>query len=240
MFVWGDKSPTFVMPCESGASVNTGGAIFDRSVFTGSPAFAANDAKENVASYGMKRRTLALILSFWIALPASAANLAERMQPCLACHGEKGQSETPEIPSLGAQPAGYTLIQLYLFREKQRKIEVMNEYAKDLSDDDLRQFSDAIAKLPAPAPEGAVDAGRMERGYALIERHHCNQCHQSNLAGRDNVPRIAAQREDYLARALREYKSNARVGYEPIMLEVMRPLSDADITELAYTIAHMK
>jgi cytochrome c553 len=187
----------------------------------------------------MKRTILALAISL-CALPASAASLAERMQPCLACHGEKGQSETPEIPSLGAQPAGYTLIQLYLFREKQRKIEVMNEYAKDLTDDDLRQYSDAIAKLPAPAPEGDIDAARMQKSYALIEHNHCNQCHQSNLAGRDNVPRIAAQREDYLAKALREYKSNARVGYEPIMLEVMRPLTDADITELAYTIARMK
>jgi len=188
----------------------------------------------------MKRSfaTLAIFLS--IALPAMAASLAERMQPCLACHGEKGQSETPEIPSLGAQPAGYTLIQLYLFREKQRKVEVMNEYAKGLTDDDLRQYSDAIAKLSAPAPVGDIDAARMQKGYAIIEHNHCNQCHQSNLAGRDNVPRIAAQREDYLAKALREYKSNARVGYEPIMLEVMRPLTDADITELAYTIARMK
>jgi cytochrome c553 len=39
---------------------------------------------------------------------------------------------------------------------------------------------------------------------------------------------------------LREYKSNARVGYEPVMLEVMRPLTDADIVELAYTIARMR
>jgi cytochrome c553 len=180
----------------------------------------------------------AILLS--IALPASAENLAERMEPCLACHGEKGKSENPEVPSLGAQPAGYSLIQLYLFREKQRKVEVMNEYAKDLSDDDLRQFSDALAKLPAPAPDGAIDAARMQRGYALIEKHHCNLCHQNNLEGRDNVPRIAAQREDYLAKALREYKANTRVGYEPVMLEVMRPLSDGDIVELAYTIARMR
>jgi cytochrome c553 len=185
-------------------------------------------------------RILSTLLLAITILPASAASLAERMQPCLACHGEKGQSENPEVPSLGAQPAGYSLIQLYLFREKQRKVEVMVEYAKDLTDDDLRQFSDAIAKLPAPAPVGDIDAARMERGYALIEKSHCNICHQSNLAGRDNVPRLAAQREDYLAKALREYKSNARVGYEPVMLEVMRPLTDADIVELAYTIARMK
>jgi cytochrome c553 len=189
---------------------------------------------------GMKRGFVVASIFLIVALPAFATPLAERMGPCLACHGENGQSENPEVPSLGAQPAGYTLIQLYLFRQKQRKIEVMVESAKDLTDEDLRQFSDAIAKLPPPAPEGAVDAARMERGYALIEKHHCNLCHQSNLAGRDNVPRLAAQREDYLAKALHEYKTNARVGYEPIMLEVMRPLGDADIAELAYTIARMK
>ena len=188
----------------------------------------------------MKRSFIFVTILLSIALPASAASLAERMEPCLACHGEKGKSENPEVPSLGAQPAGYTLIQLYLFREKQRKVEVMNEYAKDLSDEDLRQFSDAISKLPPPAPDGAIDAARMQRAYVLIQQHHCNLCHQSTLAGRDNVPRIAAQREDYLAKALREYKSNARVGYEPVMLEVMRLLTDADIVELAYTIARMK
>jgi cytochrome c553 len=188
----------------------------------------------------MKRRLLILTVLLSAALPAFAATLAERMQPCLACHGEKGQSETPEIPSLGAQSAGYALVQLYLFREKQRKVEVMVEYAKDLSDDDLRQFSDAIAKLPAPAPASDIDAARMQRGYAIIEKNHCNICHQSNLAGRDNVPRIASQREDYLLKALREYKNNTRAVYEPVMLEPLRPLTDADITDLAYTIARMK
>ena len=77
-------------------------------------------------------------------------------------------------------------------------------------------------------------------GYALIEKNRCNICHQSNLGGRDNVPRLAAQREDYLLKALREYKSNTRVAYEPVMLEPLRPLTDADITDLAYTLARMK
>src|ERR1700720_3848150 len=127
----------------------------------------------------MRRILAALMTIAAAALPASAATLAEKIEPCLACHGEKGQSENPEVPSLGAQPANYTLIQLYLFREKQRKVELMNEYAKGLSDDDLRQFSDAIAKLPAPKPaESSADAARMQRGYALIQQHHCNMCHQ--------------------------------------------------------------
>jgi cytochrome c553 len=190
---------------------------------------------------GMTRIFAALFLCAAAALPASAATLAERLQPCLACHGESGQSENDEVPSLGAQPAPYTLIQLYLFREKQRNVELMNEYAKDLSDDDLRQFSDAIAKLPAPKPaEGAPDAARIQHAQALIKQNRCDSCHTPTLAGRDNIPRLASQREDYLATALREYKSGARVGYEPTMLEVMLPLNDADIADLAYGIARMK
>ncbi|HEX8665164.1 MAG TPA: hypothetical protein VF744_14170 [Beijerinckiaceae bacterium] len=50
--------------------------------------------------------------------PAFPETLAERLAPCLACHGETGTSQTPEVPSLGGQPASFVLIQLYVFREK--------------------------------------------------------------------------------------------------------------------------
>jgi len=83
---------------------------------------------------------------------ASAETFQDRMAPCLACHGEKGQSETENTPSLGAQQAPYALIQLFSFREKLRAFEVMNEMAKPLTDEDLRTFSDFLAKLPKPAP----------------------------------------------------------------------------------------
>jgi len=162
------------------------------------------------------------------------------MATCVACHGE-GRSENPEVPSLGAQPADYALIQLYLFREGQRKVAAMNEAAKGLSDDDLRQFSQAIAKLPAPTPmETGGETGRLARGETLIRQHRCDFCHMPELQGRDNVPRLAAQREDYLLLALRAYKSNARVGYDPAMVEIMPRLADADLVDLAYTIARKR
>jgi cytochrome c553 len=186
----------------------------------------------------MRFRLAVLSLLAAAALPAGAADLDERLAPCLACHGEKGQSQTAEVPSLGAQNAPYTLIQLYLFRERQRRFEVMNEAAKNLSDDDLRRFSDAIAKLPAPAPaSGAADAARLERGRGLLARFHCNVCHRADLAGQENVPRIAAQREDYLVKTLRDYKSRARIGYDATMAEALEPVSDGEIADLAYVIA---
>lgn len=167
--------------------------------------------------------------------------MAERVPVCLACHGDKGQSATPDTPSLGGQPAPYLLIQIYLFREKQRTVPLMNEMAKGLSDDDLRALSDALAKLPAPAPSAeAPDPARIERGRAAITRHRCNSCHNLDLSGRENVPRIAGQREDYLARTLREYKNNTRHGYDGVMAEVTGAVTEAEIADLAHTIARFR
>jgi cytochrome c553 len=54
------------------------------------------------------------------------------------------------------------------------------------------------------------------------------------LAGRDNVPRIAGQREDFLVKTMREYKGNIRAGYDASMADVLQPIPDADILDLAY------
>jgi cytochrome c553 len=183
-------------------------------------------------------------------LPALGESTAERAAPCLACHGESGQSETTDIPSLGGQPAPYLLIQLYLFREQQRAsalkkddqmIQVMSEMTKGFTDDDLRNFSDFIAKLPAPKPPtDAGDPARMQRGSALITQNRCNSCHNLDLSGRENIPHIANQREDYLARTLREYKTNVRHGYDGVMAEVLAPVTDEQIADLAYYIARFR
>lgn len=175
-----------------------------------------------------------ILLGAWTSC-AWADSLQERMAPCLACHGERGQSAVPEVPSLGAQTSPYLLIQLFLFREKLRRHEIMNEAVKGFSDDDLRTFADALAKLPPPAPAGeATDPARMARGQALVQQYRCNVCHAPDLAGREAVPRIAGQREDFLVKTMREYKTNLRPGYDASMGDVMQPIPDADIPDLAY------
>ena len=95
-----------------------------------------------------------------VALPVTAAALAERLAPCLACHGAQGQSEQPEVPSLGAQPAFYVMVQLYMFRERLRIVEVMNATTQGLTDDDLRSMAEVIAKLPPPRPAASARPGR--------------------------------------------------------------------------------
>jgi cytochrome c553 len=186
-------------------------------------------------------RAIVLALAVFGALSSSAGaqTFDERLSVCLACHGEKGQSETPDVPSLGGQPPLYVLIQLYMFRQKLRTSEPMNEMTRDLSDADLQRFADTIAKSPPPQPPSDLDAARAARARELVTRHRCGFCHDADFSGNDSVPRLAAQREDYLLKALREYKAGTRPEYQPIMAEVMGPLQDQDLADLAHFLARV-
>jgi cytochrome c553 len=188
----------------------------------------------------MRKIMTALALAV-LASSVRAETIEERFAPCLACHGEHGQSVTENIPSLGGQQAPYALIQLFMFREKLRLFEPMNEMAKPLTDDDLRSFSDFIATLPRPAPPADTgDPARMQRALAIATQNHCNSCHKADFSGGDNVPRIANQREDYLAKTLAEYKDNSRHGYDGTMADVMGSVTPDQIADLAYYIARVR
>lgn len=178
-----------------------------------------------------------------VLLPGRSAGAAEpietRLAPCLECHGANGTSQTPLVPSLGGQPEFFLTVQLLMFRDKLRAVEPMTEMLHGVGDAELQAMAADLAKLPPAAPaDGAVDQARIERAKAIIEQNRCNFCHSGNYAGGENVPRLAGQREDYLAKALRDYKSNARRGYDASMADVLYPLNDAQLADLAYFLSH--
>ena len=176
------------------------------------------------------------------AILAQAAESSERLlDACLACHGDAQRGALPNVPALGAQPFDYLTIQLYLFREKMRVVEPMTSMLAGVKDDELKRLAAAIAKLPAPLPaDGPTDAARVERAQALVVQHRCNFCHNRDYSGQQNVPRLAAQREDYLLKALRDYKSNARRGYDATMDDVLYPLNDDHFRDLAHFLSRQR
>jgi cytochrome c553 len=189
-----------------------------------------------------KITTMALALAFALLAPAKAAETIEqRAVTCFACHGERGQSEMENTPSLGGQQSPYALIQLFMFREKLRTFEPMNDMAKSFTDDDLQKFADFIARLPKPQPPSDVgDPARMQKGLALAQANRCNSCHNADFSGKENVPRLANQREDYLNKTLAEYKDNSRHGYDGTMADVMGSVTKEQIPDLAYYISHYR
>jgi cytochrome c553 len=172
--------------------------------------------------------------------PGSAQSIEDRAKLCHACHGPAGQSSLPETPSIGGQPQFFVVAQLFLFREGRRNNAPMTEAAKGLTNDDLRAFAEYVSRLPPPAPPAnPPDPARLVRGRALTRQHPCGVCHNPDFSGREQMPRLAHQREDYLLKAMREYKSGARIGYAGAMATELQGLSDDDLRELAYFFSHL-
>lgn len=91
----------------------------------------------------------------------------------------------------------------------------------------LNTFTGVIALLAA-APVFAVD---LAAGQKLSAQ--CAACHgeDGRTAKVPGTPVIAGQYSDYLAKALTDYKLGRRAN--PIMAGIAKPLSKADISNLA-------
>ena len=85
---------------------------------------------------------------------------------------------------------------------------------------------------PATAKASAAPAGIQ----ALSAR--CAGCHGADGLGVGTFPALAGKDADYLAKALRDFKSGTRVN--PMMSTIAKSLSDQDIAELAAHYASLK
>jgi cytochrome c553 len=177
-------------------------------------------------------------IAFFFLTGNAKAQSDKTLETCLACHGASGVSQTPLTPSLGGQPSFYVIAQLFLFREARRESEVMVSISKDLKDDELRALADAIEKLPPPPPAEKPNPEKFKAGRTIAEKERCGTCHGADFSGGNNVPRTANQREDYLLKALRDYKSGKRVGYgNAVMPETVSGLGDAELADVAHFLA---
>ncbi len=84
------------------------------------------------------------------------------------------------------------------------------------------------AVMAAALAAGAAQAANLEAGKAKAQEV-CQACHgmDGQSAASPDYPKIGGQHRDYLAKALRDYKSGARKN--PVMGAMAQPLTAQDI-----------
>jgi cytochrome c553 len=113
----------------------------------------------------------------------------------------------------------------------------MLEFVKGLTDGDIADLAAYYAGLRPQPDLTPRDAAKHAQGAALATRLYCANCHLPSYAGREQMPRLASQREDYLRHALKQYRDNERVGSDTSMNAAMYGVSDSDIAALAHYVS---
>ena len=193
----------------------------------------------------MRNALAGIVLSAAIACgsPVRAADIAagkEKAELCVGCHGEGGISQIENTPSLAAQPDLFIQWQLVFFRAGTRKNEQMQPVVEQLNNEDIRNLGAYYASLEPPkAPKPDDNPELSKKGAQAAAGRRCASCHTDSYAGTKGVARVAGQREEYLVKALLDYKSGVRAGGAmAAMADVAYPLSEEEIEAAAYSLLH--
>src|ERR1044072_7055884 len=182
---------------------------------------------------------IALAAAMVCGSPARAADIAagkEKAELCVGCHGEGGISQMENPPSRAAQPVLFVQWQLVFFRAGTRKNEQMQPIVEQLTNDDIRNLGAYFASLPPPKNSNPDDNPDLSaKGAQAAAGRRCANCHTDSYAGTKAAARVAGQREDYLLKALHDYKSGVRAGGAmAAMADGAYPLSAEEIEALAH------
>ena len=188
--------------------------------------------------------TLSFITTLASAATVNAADLEaakKKAELCAGCHGENGISQMENIPSLAGQPDQFIQWQLVFFRSGSRRSEQMQPIVEQIDNEDIRNLGAYFASLTIPKatpPDDNPDLSK--KGAQAAVGRRCASCHTDTFAGTKAVARIAGQREDYLLKALHDYKAGVRSGGGmAAMADVAYPLSEEEITALAHYLSHL-
>lgn len=192
------------------------------------------------ARWGRRYCSAAVALAAALGTLSSAARaqtIDEKAALCSACHGENGIPQQPSTPIIWGQNQGYLYLQLRDYQRGTRKNETMSSLASALGRDEMMALAEYFSQRPWPdlrqpsAPEAV--AARALRANASVG---CTGCHLDRFLGAGTVPRLAGQREDYLARTMVEFRTRAR-GNNPGMSDLMSVTSEEELAALAQYLA---
>jgi cytochrome c553 len=172
--------------------------------------------------------------------------LAQRMQPCSACHGKEGRAtDQGFFPRIAGKPAGYLYNQLDNFRAGRRVNSTMTYLVEQMSDDYLHEIAGYFSTLDLPyAPPQTVGAppGEIALGETLVRRGDaahgipaCVQCHGAAMTGiAPAVPGLLGLPRGYLVEQFGAWRTGQRKALAPdCMGKIATMLSPADITAVA-------
>ena len=181
----------------------------------------------------------------WALLAALFISAAHAQAPastasCAACHGPDGNSAIAGTPSIAGQPKIFLENYLVMTREGIRGTPVMQALLKGVPDTSIVAMAKHFSALKATGLKEPVDQKLFNRGKDIAAKNRCASCHEKSYHGREQMPRLAGQREEFLAEVMLQYRQNKRAGGDTIMAASLYGIAEADFKALAHYFSRLK
>lgn len=170
----------------------------------------------------------------------------ERTLLCSQCHGETGNSVSPEIPNLAGQNPAYLLQQIEKFADGRRENFVMRSLARSFTFEDKVNLAIYFSSMEVKPVE--ADRAMAAKGEPVFQTV-CQACHGENGRGEQGFARLAGQRVAYVEKTLQRFRDNAHMAkaqvaktarHSALMEQVTKDLTDDEISALANYIALLR
>ena len=152
---------------------------------------------------------------------------------CAGCHGDKGVSSNPAMPSLAGQDAQYLAAALHGYKDGSRGDETMSGLAASIDEPAAKNLAAFYSSLEPQSTN-------VRKPLTTAEwAQRCDRCHGVDGNSADpRLPALAAQRTDYLQKVLQAYRKGERKS--PQMAAMSEGLTEADIDNLSAYYARQK
>mgnify|MGYP001555179598 CR=1 FL=1 len=145
---------------------------------------------------------------------------------CASCHGERGFSVEPGVPSLAGQHPMYLIVAMQEYASGSRDNTEKEAMLQGLGNVDIEKMAMYFA-AQAPEPRQPPPFGDPEAGEA--QTAVCGSCHgASGVSDDPMVPNLAGQEPNYLVRAISAYRDLERSHEDMVAAK-----SDEEIENIA-------
>jgi cytochrome c553 len=143
---------------------------------------------------------------------------------CIDCHGERGASSTPGVPSLAGQQPAYLIVATQEYADGSRGHAGKQEMLEGLDQVDIEKmamyFSAQAPRLREPPAFGDPEAGEALTAV-------CGSCHGARgISHEPLTPNLAGQEPTYLVNAIKAYRDHERSHEEMVANKTDREIED--------------
>ena len=139
---------------------------------------------------------------------------------CVACHGPKGISKGPSIPTLGGMSETYVVEMMQGYASGEIPSTIMGRLAKGYNEKEIEQMGKYFAAQEYVSAVQKSDPEKVAKGEKLHDKY-CEKCHsEGGTLPDDDSGFLSGQWKPYLAAQIMDYRNKDRMATKKMMKKV--------------------